>query len=184
MPQIGESIYNAVGRAEEFVGDEENLAEVFSMPNFVRENEEAYKMWVWAFDRSLGAYSDLLDLGVMERDAIAVVPRGVKLGVFKHKGLYNLTAGYDSLRLCKTAEPEMRKLTEAETRAVKMDNRIGSDVKSLLGPKCYATGFCPETVFGKSCQKVLAVNQGYDIDFHDRFMDERGSYIAEQLDEY
>ena len=68
---------------------------------------------------SLDTYNTLIDMNVVESDAICVIPRGIKVGIVKDFDLYNLTTGYMSLRLCNTAEPEMRRTTEMERSLVK-----------------------------------------------------------------
>ena len=184
LSQNAESIYNAVQRANEAKINNENLVteDVLSMPDFLRKNEEAKNLWVSAFHESLDAYFKLKETGIKESDAIAIIPRGIKLGVVKQFDLYNLTTGYSSLRLCSTAEPEMRKLTEIEMQLIKNSEEVGEDVKSLIGPKCHSAGFCPELSFGKSCGKVKEKVVEYNEKFHDNFKKEREDYINSKLD--
>jgi len=184
MPQTAESIYHAVERANttERRGGEIATDQVLSMPNFLKDNEEATDLWVSAFEKSLDTYLSLIDKGVKQSDAISVIPRGIKLGVVKQFDLYNLTTGYASLRLCGTAEPEMRKLTEMEMNMIKNREDIDSDVKSLIGPKCHAVGFCPELSFGRSCGKIKGKVPEYNKEFHDTFQGERSQDIEDILD--
>ena len=165
LPQIAESIYLAVEQAKSFV-EKDNFEKAVSIPNKVKDNIENLDMWKKTFANSLSAYENLLEEGVKKSDAIAVIPRGLKLGVIKTFDFYNLTTGYMSLRLCSTAEPEMRAITEKERELIIEDSRIKLDVKFLIAPKCHYTGFCHEADFSKCCGKVKREVGNYDEELH------------------
>ena len=82
-------------------------------------------------------------------DAIMVVPRGLKLLTFKRFNLYNFLEGYIPLRLCGTAENEMRAITEIEFGKIK--EQLPEYFAKNIGPKCASVGFCMEK---KPCGKI------------------------------
>ena len=183
MNQTAESIYNAVDRTKKIETFEEEMVEqVFSMPPSLDKNPQAKAMWINAFTNSVNTYFNLLEMGAKKSDAIAIIPRGIKLGIIKEFDLYNLTTGYGSLRLCGTAEPEMRKITETEMDLIKKEKAIGQDIKQLIGPKCHAVGFCPELSFERSCGKVKGVNPLYDKKTHNDLKATRIKNIEKTLD--
>ena len=130
---------------------------------------------------SLNTYNELVDMGVPKSDAIAVIPRGVKLGIVKHHDLYNLTTGYGSLRTCNTAEPEMRTTTYHEMKLAKNSDKVPESIKSLTTPKCHYTGFCPELSFKRSCKRILPVVPFYDKAMHDEIQEIRSAEIKSKL---
>ena len=182
LPQTVESVYNAVQRAWDGMGYTPHIKweHVVSLPGPVRKNEEIHSKWTNAFCDSVKTYQRLLEMGVQESDAIMVVPRGIKLGVVKNFDLYNLTLGYMSLRLCETAEAEMRKITEQERRLVEKSG-LPQEIKDLMAPKCSHTGFCPELSFAKSCNRILPFVGSYNEQFHNEIQESRREGIKQRL---
>ena len=66
-------------------------------------------------------YKKLINLGIKPRDAIFLIPRGVKIDILQEYDLYNLLTGYYPLRLCQTAEEEMRRNTIKEVALIKKE---------------------------------------------------------------
>ncbi len=180
LPQTAESIYLAVERA--LLDSSDDIGHYSSLPKSVGDNSGNLQMWEEAFNMSLDAYERLVEMGIKKSDAIAVIPRGLKLGVVKTFDLYNLTTGYMSLRLCNTAEPEMRAITEEERSLIRGDSRISSDVKSLLAPKCHYTGFCHEPDYKKCCGKVRQVVEWYNEEFHNKITAKREQEIRSAIE--
>jgi len=184
LPQIAESVYMAVIRAtNEFGKEEETLGNVVSIPEKVRSDKGNLRRWREAFANSLDAYRKLTNLDVEKSDAIAVIPRGLKLGVIKTYDLYNLTTGYASLRLCNTAEPEMRAITEAEMELIKRDERISETIKLLIAPKCHYVSFCHEPDYSKCCGKVRKIMPDYDEAFHNQITKAREQEIRKAIEQ-
>jgi hypothetical protein len=179
LSQITEPIYHAVARAlktiDEFNGDYANplnvikqFDRVLSIPKSVATSPDNLKLWISTFSNALNAYRDLTEM-VEPKDAVMVIPRGIKVVCEKEFDLFNLTLGYMPLRLCSTAEPEMNALTKQESQFI-LNSDAPREIKNLIGPKCYAVGFCLEP--GKNyekCKKVNVVAPGYDSDKHKFF---------------
>jgi len=173
LPQTTESVYHAVDRALDVLrystqtGNLETLSNLFfnvvSIPPSVKQDPEKLRLWLDRFKDSIQVYDELVQSGVDKSDAILVVPRGLKLGIVKTYDLYNLTTGYMSLRLCKTAEAEMRSTTLAEKKLV-LDSGLSQPIKSLIDPKCHYVGFCPDN----NCGIVKGCTPEYNDDFHKR----------------
>lgn len=124
------------------------------------------------------AYDSFVRAGIPKSDAIQIVPRGLKFGVVKTFNLYNLTLGYMSLRLCSSAEPEMKKITGQEAKLVKDSPMISQSTKKIIAPKCHYTGFCHEEKF---CGQITKVNPSYTQEFHSAFRKERQEEIAQKV---
>lgn len=187
LSQNAESIYNATERAlagiPEIKMDIANLIKYVSVPKSVADNSENLKLWEDRFVDSLMTYKALVDLGIKESDAIALVPRGIKLAVMKNFNLYNLTTGYISLRTCAgTVEPEMRAITETERRLIKESPLFPEPVKKLLSPKCHYGGFCPESDYKTCCGLVKGVVPNYDEEMHKSIWERRESEIRKNLE--
>ena len=188
LPQTAESVYHAIERAEQILNkingsklgalEIDLLRSVVSLPKTVRSDSVNLQLWYNRFKDSLQTYRKLVENYVPEGDAVAVVPRGLKLGVVSNFDLYNLTLGYTSLRLCDTAEPEMRKITEQERRLVQ-GSAIPEEIKKLISPKCAYTGFCPE--LKGYCPRITPYVPQYEKDFHSKFQKERIEEIADLL---
>jgi len=197
LPQTAESIYRAVSDAcfinevnknsinNESLYNSANLwGGTVSLPHSVKYNKDNLNLWINNFSKSLDVYEKLTKAGVKQSDAIAIIPRGIKLGVVKNFDLYNLTTGYMSLRLCGTAEPEMKKITELERKAMLESDEIGEDVKMLINPKCHYVGFCPEMKYqGESCKKVNQIIKGYNEEIHKELQQKRINYIENQINQ-
>ncbi len=187
LSQDTESIYHAVNRAKEAVfnldlGREspEYWKKVLSIPNSVEKDSENFKMWTDAFSNSIKVYDKLIDSGVKESEAVAIIPRGIKMINIKNFDLYNLTTGYVSLRLCGTAEAEMRAITEGEAKILK--SVLPNHLSELIAPKCHYVGFCPELDYqGAKCRKVNQEVKNYDEDMHKSLQSARIKGIEEKL---
>ena len=170
-----ESIYRAVERARKTFGRYEqrirsgdlddsllkDVSRVVVIPDWFFKENELLKKYLFRFADSLDAYGKLTR-EVPESDAIAVVPRGIRLMVYKELDLHNIFEGYIPLRLCGTAENEMRTNTEEETG--KMKEILPSYVARNIGPKCASVGFCMEE---KPCGKIKEyIRYNYSTDVH------------------
>ncbi len=149
---------------------------VVSLPQSVLNDRENLRLWLSRFTSSVKTYKTITQMGVSKSDAITIIPRGLKLGIVKTYGVYNMTTGYASQRLCGSCEPEMRVLTEQEVELIKGSD-IGEDLKNLIGPKCSYVGFCTEMHREKPCGKIRAYVPDYDVDAHKRNVDERTEKI-------
>ena len=178
LPQTVESVYNAADRALDVITNGGDLELAVSMPGPIKQNSEAREMWEEAFRASMYTYEDLISMGVNESDAIQVVPRGLKLGVVRTLDLFNMTTGYLSLRLCKTAEPEMRENTEKDRRLLQK-SELSADVKKLFTVKCSHTGFCPEV---ELCERIHQFVPFYDPEIHKLLETSRKAKIRESLE--
>lgn len=180
VPQSVESIYDAVDRILT-AGD---FSQLISIPPSVRNNPKNLKLWSERFEDSFRTYQALVDLGIPKRDAIMVVPRGIKVGIEKEFDLYNATLGYISLRLCKgTVEPEMLFTTRREADLILNSDKVSLEIKQLIIPKCGYGGFCPED--GKKyCSWIAGPVKSYDEDFHKRMFELRSTKIRERISNF
>lgn len=179
LNQTAESVYHAIERAMIILQDKGNLSHAVSVPDSVGSNHENLDLWKKCFSDSIEAYYRLVDMGIGKSEAIAVIPRGLKLGIVKSYDLFNLSLGYMSLRLCKTAEKEMRETTEDERTLLHNSSVVPYSVKALLMPKCRYVGFCPER---KSCGNVNKARADYNQETHERFKEERLGAIRSRLE--
>jgi len=185
VPQTIESIYFCVDRAgkkfKEFKGQIKKgkiqkkalreIEEVFSVPPSIKSNPDYLKKYLLTALEAFEGYNNLIKFGIKPKDAVFLIPRGVKIDILQDYDLYNLLAGYYPLRLCQTAEEEMRRNTVKEIvqikKVLKQEN-LGW-LNSFLGPKCEMIGFCPEE---KSCGNIKRSVRNYSDKFHEEMKED------------
>jgi len=90
--------------------------------------------------------------------------------VIQDYNLYNLVAGYYPLRICSTAEEELRRLSIKEAAAIK--SLLRQKKLDWLGwhiqPKCHTVGFCLEQ---DCCGTIKVLAPNYDLEFHKEMHD-------------
>jgi len=158
------------------------LNSVFSIPPSVRNNKEFLCGYLGRALDSLEVYSRLISMGVRERDAIFVIPRGLRIDVVQDYNLFNLIAGYYPLRTCSTVEEELRRLSLKEVIAIKnllKKKKLGW-LAEHIAPKCFAAGFCLEN---KCCGAIKALTKDYDEQFHKEMMKDLESKFQTTLGE-
>jgi thymidylate synthase ThyX len=164
MPMTVDSIYYAINRAceawfgltETILNGELNEYQVeildnsLNIPTAIRANKDTLTKYTQTILNALQAYSELLNIGIPPRDAIFIIPRAVRIDIVQDINFYNLIAGYIPLRLCTTADEQLRRVTRNEVVKIKTKLTVmGLDwLNWHIEPKCYSTGFCPE---GKNC---------------------------------
>ncbi len=179
VSMVVDSVYWSAARAREVLArHKKRIAEkklnhaavdeidaVFSVPPAIAADREFLHEYLERALDSLETYAKLVEMGIKERDAIFVVPRGLKLDMAQDYNLYNLIAGYYPLRICSTAEEELRRSSIKEVTAIK--NLLQEKGLDWLGrhivPKCHCVGFCLEQ---NSCGMVKSLNKNYDADIH------------------
>jgi len=200
LEQSVESVYHVIDRAQDIINKNrtrismglmddkiiDEISQVFVIPDDVK-SKGVVNEWLSGFINSIDTYEELVSYGIPASDALCVVPRGLKLSVFKRFNLYNLLDGYLPLRLCGTAEPEMRRTTEIETKKIlsELNNWDSSisyrNLSKLIGPKCSASGFCLEPWKGY-CGKVKEfIGIKYSKKFHDEMDGIRKGLIYSKL---
>ncbi len=189
LEQQVESIYHAVDRAtttfrkhnnEICKGDLsddmlEAISYVLKTPESIKRDKEFLIPWLQRFNDSLETYSILVKSGIPKSDAILIIPRGIKVNVYKRLNLFNIIDGYLPLRLCGTAEPEIQQISRLEEKAI---GAIVPELEPLIGPKCLTSGYCPEP--SKSyggCKKIHTHVGLYNKRFHKKINDERVKLI-------
>jgi len=179
VPQIIESIYYCTERArKQFAKFKKpietkkinnrlvkEIEKVFSLPPSIKRDKALLSEYLLVALEAFKGYYKLLKLGIKSREAIFLIPRGVKIDVLQDYDLYNLLTGYYPLRLCQTAEEEMRSNTLKEVDQIKKAlNKKGYGwLNKFIGPKCETAGFCPEE---KSCGHIKKVVREYSEKFH------------------
>ncbi len=138
---------------------------VLSVPPAICATKEYLYDYLDAAGMAMEAYERLVKIGIKERDAIFVVPRGLKLDLVQDYNLYNLVAGYYPLRICSTAEEELRRLSIKEVVAIKglLQQKKLDWLAWHIAPKCHTVGFCLEQ---ECCGAVKGLVTGYDPEFH------------------
>jgi hypothetical protein len=155
---------------------------VFSTPPGVREDNEFLYQYLQAGLNSLEVYEKLVGLGIKEKDAIFAVPRGLKFDVVSYYNLYNLIAGYYPLRICSTAEEELRRVSIKEVVAIKsLLQQKGFDWLAWhITPKCQCAGFCLEQ---NCCGTIKSLVKDYDEVLHKEIHDDLESKFGRILND-
>ena len=196
-PQVVESIYYCIQRAGEKFSKFKTkiqkgtlnkkliteIEKVFSIPPLIKNNNEFLKEYLRVALFAFESYDRLIQEGIPPRDAIFLIPRAVKIDVLQEYNLYNFLTGYYPLRLCQTAEEEMRRNTLKEVKAIKtlLSAKGYGWFSSFLVPKCHTIGFCPEQNF---CAQIRELVKDYDEKFHQEMkkeLEERFQKIQKAL---
>ena len=193
-PQIIESIYYCIGRTikrfNKFKKQIEKkkinakslreIEEVFSLPPSIKENPEFLSSYLLTALQAFESYRKLIKLKIKPRDAIFLIPRGVKIDILQEFDLFNLLTGYYPLRLCQTAEAEMKRNTQKEIIDIK--NALAQKgykwLNDFIGPKCEIVGFCPEE---KTCGWVKGLVKDYNEHFHREMKEELRNSLTKNL---
>jgi len=184
-PQIIESIYYCIERTAKIFKKFrkkikqnqinkallQEIEEVFSIPPSIKKNPELLPEYLSVALNAFESYQSLIDLKIKPREAIFLIPRAVKIDILQEYDLYNLLTGYYPLRLCPTAEEEMRRNTLKEVLEIKkaLKEKGYGWLNRFIGPKCQIMGFCPEE---KSCGMILSSVKNYNERFHQEMKDE------------
>ncbi len=179
VPMVCESVYYCVDRAAKVLGKHKKqikakkindkaiveIDNVYSVPPTIRANKNLLYKWLDRALDSLETYKKLISLKVTPRDAIFVMPRGLKIDVLQDYNLFNLIAGYYPLRTCSTVEEELQRETLKEMAMIKkLLEKNGLDyVAKNMAVKCQVAGFCLEE---KTCGTIKALVRDYDEAFH------------------
>ncbi len=193
-PQIVDSIYYSIERAAKIFKKFKkqikqnqinkkllaDMEEVFSVPPSIKQNKKLLLEYLSMALEAFQAYQGLINLKIEPREAIFLIPRAVKIDILQEYDLYNLLTGYYPLRLCQTAEEEMRRNTLREVALIKkaLGERGYDCLNGLIGPKCQIMGFCPEE---KSCPMILSAVKNYNEKFHQEMKIELKKQFEENL---
>jgi len=141
------------------------IEEVFSIPPSIKQNRELLSEYLSTALQAFEGYQSLIDLKIKPREAIFLIPRAVKIDILQEYDLYNLLTGYFPLRVCRTAEEEMRRNSLREVAQIKnaLSKKGLGFLNKFIVPKCGIVGFCPEE---KSCPMILNSVKNYNEKFH------------------
>ena len=194
VPMVVESVYYCIERAiavfKKYKKEIKNRALskkiirdidlVFSIPPSVQNNKNFLYGYLERALDSLETYNKLINLGVKKSDAIFIIPRGLKLDVLQDYNFYNLIAGYYPLRICFTAEEELRRVSIKEVAAIKklLNQRGLSWVAEHIVPKCHAVGFCLEEKF---CPMIKSLVPDYNERIHAEMKQDLENKFQENL---
>jgi len=193
-PQIIESIYYCIERAAKKFSQFkkpiekkqinkkliEEIEEIFSIPPSIKNSPEFLSEYLLTALKSFQGHQNLIKLKIKPREAIFLIPRAVKIDILQEYDLYNLLTGYYPLRLCPTAEEEMRRNTLKEVAQIKkiLSKKGYGWLNKFIGPKCQIIGFCPEE---KSCPMILSFVRNYNEKFHREMKAELKNKFEENL---
>ena len=194
VPQIVESIYYCIDRtADKFTKLKKQIKakktnkktvkeieEFFSIPPSIKQDQELLSEYLLVALSAFEGYRNLINLKIKPREAIFLIPRAVKIDILQHYDLYNLLTGYYPVRLCSTAEEEMRRNTIKETVQIKnsLKKRGCGWLNKVIGPKCQIMGFCPEE---KTCGTISGFVKKYNEKFHLEMKKELNRKFEENL---
>lgn len=178
-PQVVESIYYCIERAIKIFHKFKNQIEkrkinkstikeiekIFSIPPTIKKNPKFLSEYLLLALNSFESYQKLIKLKIKPREAIFLIPRGLKIDILQEYDLYNLLTGYYPLRLCQTAEEEMKRNTWTEVTQIKkaLSKKGYGWLNEFIIPKCQILGFCPEE---KSCGIIKGLIKNYSENFH------------------
>jgi len=192
--QIIESIYYCAGRTAERFKKFKNqikqkkinkklvkeIEEVFSIPPSIKQNKELLLEYLNVALLAFEGYQSLITLGIKPKEAIFLIPRAVKIDILQEYDLYNFLTGYYPLRVCQTAEEEMRRNTLREAAQIKnaLSKKGFGFLNKLIVPKCAIVGFCLED---KSCPMIFNSVKNYNEKFHQEMRTELKKIFEKNL---
>ncbi len=193
-PQIIESVYYCINRAvgifrEQAVAIRNNkitrktireIEEIFSIPPSIKNNQKLLSEYLLTALEAFEDYQVLIKLKIKPRDAIFLIPRAVKIDILQEYDLYNLLAGYYPLRICPTAEEEMRRNSLREVGQIKslLTKRGLGFLNRFIIPQCQIVGFCLED---KSCPMIFNSVKNYNEKFHQEMRTELKKQFKKNL---
>ena len=193
-PQIIESVYYCINRAAGVFRKTEKeiknnkitkktiteIEEVFSIPPSIKNNQKLLSEYLLTALKAFKAYQALIELKIKPKDAIFLIPRAVKIDILQEYDLYNLLAGYYPLRVCQTAEEEMRRNSLREVSQIKnvLTKKGLGFLNKFIVPKCQIVGFCLED---KSCPMIFNSVKNYNEKFHQEMRTELKKQFQKNL---
>ena len=191
VPQVVDSIYysiaNAIEKVQECEEREErrlksattsaitsantlaNIIKYFSIPPTIKKNPRFLKKYMDCFLGSLRCYQKLVKMGIKSGDAVFVIPRGIRISVLQEYNLFNLISGYYPLRLCSTAEEQLRSTTRQEADVIRklLKKKKFPELAEAISVKCQTTCFCHEE---NHCGQIKKLVKNYDEEFHKKML--------------
>ena len=160
VPQVVDSIYYSLEKAGE---DKKN--NWISIPPTVKKNPEFLKRFLKCMNDSLVCYKKLLKMGIKPRDALFVIPRGIRINVIQKYDLYNLISGYYPTRLCTTVEEQLLQMTRQEQSKLRQifAKKKLAELGEAIVVKCQTSCFCHEE---HPCSQIQSLVTDYDEEFH------------------
>jgi len=155
----------------------EEIAGIFIIPSSILKDQEETKRWLLHASNSFEVQDKMLAAGIPERAVIAATPRGVEVAVYNEYNLYNTIEGKIPLRLCSTAEREMREKTEYEAAAIRA--LVPEPLARLIRPKCGTVGFCFERTHCANIGKYVGFP--YTKEIHQQIHSDRRTKILSQI---
>lgn len=195
VPQTPDSLYYSIERSapifekyqekiEKKSLNEEELGEIdrfFGIPGSFWGNEKYLYKYLSRAANSVFTYFKLInDYNVEPRDAIFVIPRGVRIDVLQEYNLYNLVSGYYPLRTCSTVESQLRPLALKEMGMIrkKLEESGLPSVAKLIVPKCHISHFCLEE---KYCPVIKSLVSSYTEEYHEEVKSQLDEEFEERL---
>ncbi len=158
----------------------DEIEKVFSLPPSIKSEKDLLNNYLLSALESFDGYQKLISLKIKPKDAVFLIPRGIKTDILQEYDLYNFLIGYYPLRLCATADEEMRRNTLKEAALIKktLSQKGYGWLGDLLVPKCQTLGFCPEE---KSCFAISKIVKDYDSKFHREMKEELKKQFEKNL---
>ncbi|HPM08333.1 MAG TPA: FAD-dependent thymidylate synthase [Candidatus Pacearchaeota archaeon] len=195
VPQSVQSIYDAVDRSSKIFLKHKNqidkgnisinlikdIEKVYSVPPTIRSKKDILQKYLQTVGEAFASYNKLLKLKIKPNDAIFLIPRGVKLDILQTYDLYNFITGYYPLRICSTAEEELRRVAWDEVCQIKelLKQKGYIWLAKFIIPKCKIVGFCPEQKFCPIASTFA--NKRYNEQYHKAMQEELFSEYQNKL---
>lgn len=125
------------------------VEEDFVIPDSVKKNEEAYKIFLDALNHCKACYKKLIEMGVPMEDARYIMPQASPTKIVVTMNARSLMNFFE-LRCCLSAQWEIRMLAEKMLELVKS---VAPNVFKKAGPFCVTRGICPEKKY--DCPKWI-----------------------------
>jgi len=137
------------------IGDLENNIVI---DDRLKGQKELIMPYVYQTAKQLMFYGKMVENGFLQRDALYIVPKNIRVRTLEDYDLANLIDLEFPLRLCNSCEPERKASSWKKLEKIK---EAVPELDYFLKPKC-RVGFCTE---GKYCNNITDMRE-YNQDLH------------------
>jgi len=134
-----------------------NTLEHYVVPETIKQNEEARKIFEETLAKISETYQKLLELNIPKEDARFILPNAAKTNIVVTMNARELRHFFN-LRCCMRTQWELRQVATEMLRQVK---RVAPALFENAGPYCVEFGYCPEGKMKPSTCNIAEIREKF-----------------------